>query len=264
MLAADLSFRPVGQQAAQDHQQASQGPNERPSERIALPIPLVVVGCMEQQQALAIEVQPARPLQVQRRRGSPFQGDEAESGIVPEGALKVQLQPGCWGLARLRDRGQPQQVAVNRIRQDAHLGWAVVAQADDLRFVQAFSALSNPSGLAARRGDSAGSGGDGGLDPGLPPRVIGRRGRAQTQGLKIIELAQSAAALPRLACAARDLQEQQLGGLQGPAEAFGGLFKPLSMLGRFPQPGRLIEDHRNRGGGDHPSSQDAVGALLHR
>jgi hypothetical protein len=77
-------------------------------------------------------------------------------------------------------------------------------------------------------------------------------------------LAQSAAALPRRAFAPSDLQEEQLGGLQGPAEAFGGLFKPLSMLGRFLQPGRLIDDYRNRGGGDHPSSQDAVGALLHR
>jgi hypothetical protein len=43
-----------------------------------------------------------------------------------------------------------------------------------------------------------------------------------------------------------------------------GLFKPMLMLGLFLQPGRLIDDHRNRGGGDHPSSQDAVGALLHR
>ena len=70
VLAARLSFRPVGQQAAQDHQQTSQGPNERTSERVA------------------------RPLQVQRRWGPWIQGDEAESGLVPEGALRVQLQPG--------------------------------------------------------------------------------------------------------------------------------------------------------------------------
>jgi hypothetical protein len=206
VLAAGLSFRPVGQQAAQDHQQASQGPNERPSERVA------------------------RPLQVQR----------------------------------LQDRGQPQQVAVNRIRQGAHLGWAVVAQADVVRFVQAFSPLSLPSGRAARGGDRAGSGGDGGLDSGLPPWGIGRRGGVQTKGPKAAQLARSAGDLPDLARAGSDLHEQKPGGLQNPAEAFGGLFKPLSMLGRFLQPGRLIDDHRNRGGGDHPSSQDAVGALLHR
>jgi hypothetical protein len=47
-------------------------------------------------------------------------------------------------------------------------------------------------------------------------------------------LAQLAAALPSFAWAGRVLQEQQLGGLQGPAETFGGLFKPLLLLGRFP------------------------------
>jgi hypothetical protein len=42
------------------------------------------------------------------------------------------------------------------------------------------------------------------------------------------------------------------------------LFKALLMLGRFPQLGVLIDDQRNRGGGDLPSSLDAVGAPLHR
>ena len=92
VLLTALSFRAVGQQAAQNHHQASQGPNERPSGLIARPLPLVVVACFEQQQALAIEAQPARPLLVQRRRGPSIQGDEAEFGIAPEGALQVQLQ----------------------------------------------------------------------------------------------------------------------------------------------------------------------------
>ena len=102
---------------------------------------------------------------------------------------------------------------MNRIRQYAHLGWEVVAQADDLRLGWAFSPFPLPSGRAAPRRDSAGSGGGGGIDPGLPPRGRGRRGLAQTQGLKIAELPRSAGPLPRLAGAGRDLEEQQLGGL---------------------------------------------------
>ena len=153
---------------------------------------------------------------------------------------------------------------MNRIRQHTHLGWAVVAQADDVRLGRAFSPWSNPSGRADRRRGSAGSGGRGRFDSGMPPRGIGRRGQAQTQGHQGALLARSAGVLPGLSCAGRGLQELQLGSLQGPAEAFGGLFKAVSMLARIPQLGGLVDDHRNRGGADHPGSQDAVGAPLHR
>ena len=153
---------------------------------------------------------------------------------------------------------------MNRIRQHAHLGRAVVAQADGVRFGQAFSPLFIPSGRAARGGDRAGSGGDGGLDSGLPPRGIGRRGGVQTKGPKAAQLARSAGDLPDLARAGSDLHEQKLGGLQNPAEAFGGLFKAALLLDRLPYLDGLIENHRNRGGGNYPSSQDAVGAPVHR
>jgi hypothetical protein len=116
---------------------------------------------------------------------------------------------------------------------------AGVVRAEEFGFGLAFSALPHSSGRPACRRD---------------------RAQAPIGHLKAL----SGDVLPGLVVAGCGVRSQKPGGLEGLAESFGLVFDAASMQIRLPQLSGLLEDYGNRGGCDHPSRQDAVGAPLHR